>query len=406
MAELEDQEERSLRAARHIVETGTQDTRTSGWSVTGEPSTYRDPSKDPSSPSFFLDLRNAKLGDFSAAQRLQRHTQETGREIRALGNTGATGGSGGEFAPPAWLVDEFISLARPGRVIADKMNKNPLPVGVSSINLPKVLSGTTTAVQTTQNTALSQTDLTTGSVSSGIVSIGGKQVVSLQLLQQSGVPFDRVVLEDLASDYARRLDTQVISGAGSGGQLRGLLNGASVGATTFTSGSPAVVSTTTANSFYNKIISAANSIYLARFKPADAIFMHPTRWSWIMEYLDTANRPLVTPDGALGSLNSIGSDGANVAEGMVGTLNSLPVYTDPNLPTTLGAGSNQDVAIVARTADCWLYESELQLAAFEETYADSAGVLYRALGYSAFIPDRFGPSVNIIGGTGMIVPTL
>ncbi len=54
-------------------------------------------------------------------------------------------------------------------------------------------TGTTVAPQSTQNTALSQTDLATGSLSSPIVTHVGKQVVSRQLLDQSAVPFDRVL---------------------------------------------------------------------------------------------------------------------------------------------------------------------------------------------------------------------
>ncbi len=37
----------------------------------------------------------------------------------------------------------------------------------------------------------------------GVTTIGGKQVVGQQLLDQSGVPFDRIVLEDLAANYGR-----------------------------------------------------------------------------------------------------------------------------------------------------------------------------------------------------------
>ncbi len=173
IAELEEAEKREANAARHRVESGmagagsttappghASSTRVSG----GE--TYH---RGESSPSFFRDLHNAQLGDWGAAERLQRNNREVGLESRALGNTGATGGSGGEFAPPGWFVEDFIKLARPGRVTADLFHREDLPPGVSTVNLPKVSGGTTTAVQTTQNTALSQTDMTTSALSSGIV---------------------------------------------------------------------------------------------------------------------------------------------------------------------------------------------------------------------------------------------
>jgi hypothetical protein len=83
----------------------------------------------------------------------------------------------------------------------------------------------------------------------------------------------------------------------------------------------------------------------------------------------------------------------------------LPVYTDPNIPTNTGAGTNQDPVFVLRREDVYLYESALRMQSFDATYADSAGVLFRAFAYSAAIPDRYGPSVNVVNGTGLVTPT-
>lgn len=187
-----------------------------------------------------------------------------------------------------------MPLARPGRVVAVLLNKQPLPTGVSSLNLPKVGGGTVVGVQQTQNTQIANTDMQTTSVSSGITTIAGQQIVSLQLISQSGVPLDKIILGDLAFDYAKQLDLQVVTGTGANGQLRGLENGASVGTTAFTTASPAFVSTTSANSFYNSLIRAVNAIAVGRYLPAQQIVMTPTRWNWCQEALDTATRPLTS----------------------------------------------------------------------------------------------------------------
>ena len=113
-------------------------------------------------------------------------------------------------------------MARPGRVTADRFHHQALPNDVSSVNIPKIATGTSAAVQTTQNSALSQTDLTSAALSSGIVTIGGSQVVAQQLLDQAQ-GFDQVVLQDLAADWAKQVGTQAISGTGLSGQLRGYL---------------------------------------------------------------------------------------------------------------------------------------------------------------------------------------
>lgn len=106
------------------------------------------------------------------------------------------------------------------------------------------------------------------------------------------------------------------------------------------------------------------------------------------------------------SFNSPGLSTDPVAQGSVGSLLSLPVYTDNNVPANKGAGTNQDEIYVLRGPDVFLYESELQMESFDSTYANQASLLVRALAFSAMIPDRYGASCNIIQGTGLIVPTL
>src|SRR5262249_47576032 len=161
--ELEDDERRNGLAAAHRVELGVTepgdtlpakrtkadavDVRASGWSVAREPGIYQDPDLYPSTPSFFMDLRNAKLGVYESIDRLNRnHKVAVEREARA-GDMTTVAGAGGQFAPPLWLVEEFVALARPGRVAADLCTHDTLPEGISSINMPKVSSGATTAVQ-------------------------------------------------------------------------------------------------------------------------------------------------------------------------------------------------------------------------------------------------------------------
>jgi HK97 family phage major capsid protein len=396
--ELEENDLREARAAEHrrVYGGGVP----SGWAVTGEPDTYQDPLNVPNGPSFFKDLRNARQGDWAAAERIQRNHAAV-METRT-GDMTTVAGAGGQFAPPAWLVDEFIALARPGRVTANLATRDTLPAGVSSINLPKVSSGTTTGVQILQNSSLSDTAMTTTSVSSGITTIGGKQVVSLQLLNQSGIPFDRVVLADLAADYAKQLCQQVLYGSNVSGQLRGLV-GVSTN-TAYTTTSPALVSVTSANSFYNKVIAAAAGIATTRFLPANAVVMHPNRWAWCLQALDGNVRPIIAADGGIFNAPAISTD--VVAEGSVGTIGKLPVYIDPNISLAANSVTNQDEVYVLRREDIYLWESQLLLESFEATYADQASVLFRALAWSAFIPDRYTASVASIRGTGLVAPSL
>ena len=58
-----------------------------------------------------------------------------------------------------------------------------------------------------------------------------------------------------------------------------------------------------------------------------------------------------------------------------------------------------------RTADMWLWESELETASFDATLAAQNSVLFRVLGFAAFIPDRFQASDQVIAGTGLVAPS-
>ena len=350
---------------------------------------------NPTGASFFRDLAWAQRGGAvgEAARNRLADSQE-----RALSTSA---GAGGQFAPPLWIPEEFVALARPGRVSADAVQHDDLPSGVSSINLPRVATGTAVAVQATQNSGVQQTDLTTDSVSSGITTIAGKQIISLQLLNQSGIPFDRVVTGDLARAYAVQLDTQVLNGSGSSGQLAGILNMSGVNAQTFTNASPTFAGS---GMFYSQFIQAIAAVQENRFLSPTVAIMHPRRWAWILAQFDSTNRPLVVPNGAAYNQPAVTGE-PGVPQGPAGTLAGLPVLVDPNMPTNLGAGTNQDPVIVMLADDLWLYESPIQQESFDATYADQASILFRVLGYSAFIPNRYPKSVAVINGTGMVAPT-
>ena len=360
-------------------------------SVTSEPNpVYR---KDHTDASFFRDLWDSRQGDRGASQRLAQSQERAWTSVS---------GSGGEFAPPAWIVEDFAELARADRVVADVIGASSLPDGVSSINLPRITVGAGTAVQQTQSTTVTESGVTTTSVSSGVVTIAGKQKVSIQEIRQSAINIDQVILADLAASYAAQLDAQVISGSGTAGQLRGLVTAGTT--VTYTSTSPKVVSTTSADSFYAAGLKALSAMATGRHRPGTEWFMSPRRWYWILSALDTTNRPIVAASGP-GLNQAAVTAGEPVAEGYGGVFLGLPVHVDGNIPTNLGASTNQDVVFLTRRADLRLWETPLELTSFDATHADDAAILFRALGFSAFIPDRHADSVQVISGTGLAAPS-
>lgn len=350
--------------------------------------------------SYFKDLFNVRQnGDALAAERLRRNDRIVA-EKRAISTSN---GAGGEFVPPLWLEDEFVKLARPGRVTANLLPNLPLPAGTDSINIPKINTGTAVALQSTQNSAVTQTDLTTSSISSSVYTIAGGQTISLQLLEQSPLNIDAVVLGDLAAAYAMQLDSLVLSGSGTGGNPTGILTLAGTNAIDC----PAPTGTQTlAGQIYKAVANAIQQVHTNRFLPPDTIVMHPRRWASLLSQVDGQGRPLVLP--AAGSpMNTLAAPGEVASQGYVGTMLGLPVYVDALIPLTgtADAGTGEDVIIVCRASDLMLWESDIRAEAFQQTYANQMSVFVRLYSYGSFQAGRYPKSISVITGSALAAPT-
>ncbi|MFE0383328.1 phage major capsid protein [Streptomyces bungoensis] len=352
-----------------------------------EPSTYSREGRN----SYFLDLaRVAMSGDSEARKRLERNNAEQ----RAVSTTN---GSGGEFVPPAWLVDQYVRYARPHRVFADLIETQPLPAGTDVIQIPKVSGGTGTAVQGTQNSQVQVTDMQTTSVSAPVFTVAGGQVASLQMIEQSPIRTDEVILSDLAAAYAQNLDTLYLTGSGSAGQPQGILGLSGINTVTFSG-----TSLTGTNSLYSAVASAISKVWTTRFAAPTAILMHPRRFAWMLAQVDSSNRPIILPPNAGGAFNAAGLVAPDLsAEGPAGYFAGLPVYLDPNIPTNLGTGTNEDRIIVLKADDVFAWEGNFKAEAFPQTYANQLSLFLRVYNYAAFQAARYPQSVSVISGTGL-----
>lgn len=402
ITELEAVEASEARAAATRVEAGeTGEQRTGGAKVV-DPPVYVPGNVNGNSYFRDLGLRAIKpLERQDATERLVRSGKAIADEQRALGNTNTTGGSGGEFAPPTWLVNEWINLLRPGRVTADLFKKAPVPDGTSSISIPKVTGGTAVAVQTTQNSTVSATDMTTSFVSTGFTTILGKEIVSQQLLDQSAIPFDQIISADLAAAYNAFFGTQVITGAGTGANNNSVLNGLA-SATVLGANQATLAATPTATTFYSKANGMLASFATTRYDMPEVWLMHPRRWYWLMSLFDSQGRPLVVPNDV--AVNPVATNGDVAVAGAVGRFLGLPVVIDPNLPVNGGVGTNEDAVYLLKASDLWLFESTPRAEAFTAPYAESLGVLFRLYNYAGLILNRQAASIAKMTGAGLATP--
>lgn len=345
------------------------------------------PYREGGTASFYRDLRAARqLGDSDARDRLITNDRHREDQMQQRGET-TVAGAGGEFDPPLWQIDQWIKLQRPVRTFADVVNKVAIPKGVSSINLPKIVTGTATAFQSTQNTGINVQDITTTSVSTAITTVAGGAVYSLQWLAQSPIPVDSVITDDIGRDLATKIDAAVIAGVAAVAGLNSI---------TYTNASP---TTALLGQFVQQGIDAVTG---TNYTKPTALLMRPDRWGRILSYGDSAGRPLVLPNPNYGPFNVLGSANGQTVQGYAGEYRGLPVFLDPLIPNNLGAGANQDEVFVIDATQINLYESAPTVETFDATYANQMSMFLRIYEYYGLIANRLPKAISLISGTGMI----
>ena len=415
-------ESRSAAAAPVVV------ANAGGAKVKSEDRTYTARKMARGEALFFADAWQAQQGDFNARDRIARHLQEakvegeirSGVESRAVTSSGFAG-----LVVPQYLVDLAALAARNGRPVANAVTRLELPDQGMSLIIPRGTTGASEASQATENSSVSSTDEVWANLTVPVVTVAGQQDVSRQSLER-GIPgLDQLIFRDLAGAYAAELDRQVLAGSGASGQMLGLQNTAGINQQT------AFVAAATATTFWSKLSGAINGVEASGtvVAPANLVIMHPRRWSWIMQQVDSQGRPLATP--VTNGLQVFNGFGVDVAPGaysgnpqtattqvdfngftVKGYIQGLPVITDANTPTAVGTGP-EDLVWVVNTAHCLLWENgdgmPNQLR-FEQTLGNQLTVKLVAYNYAAFTAARYPTAVsqigsNAAGGFGLIAPT-
>jgi HK97 family phage major capsid protein len=428
LAELDEQQQRDDQAADIAKRYGIGRVE-----VTSEPRTY----ERESGHSYFLDLARVQLnrgdgdgGVSSALDRLQRHGAEIdvempkreaarrqaaerdrdalNRDINARSGRGTvfekrvnpnrTDGQGGYFVPPLWLIDEYVDLPRFGRTFANSVRNMALPPGTDSINVPKIATGTKVDVQTADAQAVTSQDLTDTFISAPVRTLAGQQDVAIQLLDQSPAAFDEITFADLIADYNMRLDIQCLNGSGTSGQLKGVLNVSGINSVTYTDGTP------TLPELYLPSMQALSLVAKNRKMMASAVFLTPSRWFWMASQLDSQNRPFILPE-TNAPFNPLALQTGGDVEGPVGRMLNFPLLADGNIPANLGAGTNEERMIAARTSDLYLWEGSMRSRVLQEVLSGTLQVRFQVYNYAAFMADRRPESISVISGTGLVAPS-
>jgi HK97 family phage major capsid protein len=363
-----------------------------GYKVTKESRTYA-PESD---TSFFKDAYNAQFkSDYAAQERLARHQREEEIERRDVGTAQFEG-----LVIPQYLTEYAAVLARSGRPFADFATaKHTLPPAGMTLNISRMTTGSSTAVQVTQNDAVSETDVDDTLLTINVRTIAGQQDLSRQAIER-GTGIDQFVAQDLIRSWHTTLDSQILNGAGTAGTIVGLRN-AGGNAVTFTSTAP------TAALLYPKLADAIQQIQTNAFTNPTHFVVHPRRLAFLLASVDSSNRPLVVP-AASGPTNAMGSGAGQSLYGNSGyQMMGLPIITDASIGTTYGTTTNQDEIYVVTAPECHLWEqggSPFTLR-YDATGAGNLTIKTVVYGYAAFTAGRYPLANSIISGTGLAAPS-
>ena len=348
-----------------------------------------------SDASFVKDAFAAKFSnDYAAAERLARHTREEEIERRDVG----TGNFAG-LVIPQYLVDLAAPLARAGRPTADfATNKMLLPAAGMTLNISRMTTGTSTAVQASENDAVSETNADDTLLTVNVRTIAGQQDISKQAIER-GTGIDQFIIQDLVRGWHTTLDNQILNGDGTSGAILGIDAQPGKNNVTYNEASP------TAENLYPKLADAYQKVQTSVFQNPTHWIMHPRRLAFLLASVDQAGRPLVVPTVG-GPMNAMASGAGQAYYGNSGySLMGLPIIADANIRTDYDGTEDRIFCVNANELHLWEQAGSPFALNFDATGAGSLTIKSVVYGYSAFTAGRYPGAVSVIAGTGLVAPT-
>ena len=231
---------------------------------------------------------------------------------------------------PGWVgfINNLIDLNRPSWNV---WSKGVLPASGLTVDYAKVTTNTiAVGNQATQNTTISNGDLTIASASAAVKTYAGETDLSRQLVERSTVPFLDTAFQALAIAYSNATNAAAVA-AIAALDMTGKIMDADGG---------------TAKSILEGITDGAKYIKVNSGLSPEFLLVDPVAYKYLVSIADTAGRPLVRVDGGQPTGESIGSANPGM---LMGSIFGLPVIVD----TTLSSGQ----AFLANSQALQVFES-------------------------------------------------
>lgn len=369
-----------------------------GARVTNEARTYT-PDAERRGISFFQDVYSRQFNnDRGASERLERHDREARLneaslyEQRAVGTSAFAG-----LTVPQYLTEMAAPFARAGAPTVAICNRHPLPSDGQTVNISRITTGTAVSAQTAENTGVTNTDADDTNLAVNVRTYAGQQDVSRQAIER-GTGVDSILIQDLMSAYWTELNSDIVNGGGTG-EHTGVIQTSNIQSVTYTDTTASVAE------LYPKLADLIQKIQTGAYQGITHFVMHPRRWWWIAKELTTSFPLVSVPMAGNQQAGSFQGQGYN---NTMANLFGVPVVLDATIPTTNGAGTNQDVILGVSSPELHLWHDDsapLFIRAEQTANAGKLQVKFVVYGYSAFTAGRYPGAHGQISGTGLTTPS-
>jgi HK97 family phage major capsid protein len=369
------------------VDSQVESRNVGGARVISEEATYHNRSKN----DFLADAIAAEFGgSYDARERIARYQREV-LETRDSGTSNFAG-----LVVPQYLVDSFATLRRAGRPTLDISVNSALPAQGMTLNIGRLTTGVTSYVQASENSAPTESSPDDTLLTINVNTVASMFDLSKQAVLR-GTGIETQLLGDAVRSYQTKVDALAINGSGSSGEHLGILNTTGINATTYTDATP------TYAEFFPKLVQAITDISTNFYGGATHIVMHPSLAGCILRALDGSNRPQFTsnlgnPQNAAGTYQRPGYDLGGFQ------ILGIPVVLDANVPTDLGAATNQTAVIVGNFDESYIFEDNSGTPLYVRFEQPDGNIAIRTVvfGFSAFTAGKYPKAFSAITGTGLI----
>jgi HK97 family phage major capsid protein len=340
--------------------------------------------------SYFSDVKAAKGGDSRAWERLEAIKEEYSEDQKAM--VEHTDSQGGFLVPPE-IADELIRLRDVNGVLRGIIPSHA--ISTDELRIGAIDNGLAVA-WTAELTEKIQSEFSFSELSANVFTAAGLAVASNQLLADSRFSLDQMINSDLAKRFIALEEQAFLNGSGVGQPL-GIRNTAGVQPFNVETGA-------TATTIVDAIVNAVTAIYSTYFGAPTGIVMHPRTWGFLVKARESG-----TPGSyILGPPSTI--YGRNVQDSLPGYGNGplprgelfgIPVYTTPNVPTTLGGGTESCIFVGNWGEALILDRQGVTTDQSEHVFFTSNQTVFRSEERLGFTAARYPQAFAVIEGAGL-----